>query len=136
MAIEAGQGVRPRVVIVWAGFGGLEAARRLADQPIDVTIIDFKDGSTLVADTVIWATGYAVALPAVEAQANLGEAGMGSLGVDAEGGVALAGQRVGGLGGPRMVTHGASPLYRRSPSAHAGVVHVYSSTRHSSCQSR
>jgi NADH dehydrogenase len=32
--------IRPRVVIVGAGFGGLWAARRLAHAPIDVTLID------------------------------------------------------------------------------------------------
>ena len=31
---------RPRVVIVGGGFGGLEAARRLADAPVEVIIID------------------------------------------------------------------------------------------------
>ena len=31
---------RPRVLIVGAGFGGLAAAKRLAGQPVDVTIID------------------------------------------------------------------------------------------------
>jgi NADH:quinone reductase (non-electrogenic) len=32
--------VRPRVVIVGAGFGGLEAARKLARSSVDVTVID------------------------------------------------------------------------------------------------
>ena len=31
---------RPRVVIVGAGFGGIAAARALADAPVDVTIVD------------------------------------------------------------------------------------------------
>src|ERR1700742_3096497 len=31
---------RPRIVIVGAGFGGIEAARMLAKSPADVTIID------------------------------------------------------------------------------------------------
>ena len=31
---------RPHVVIVGAGFGGLWAAKRLANQPVDVTLID------------------------------------------------------------------------------------------------
>ena len=31
---------RPRIIIVGAGFGGLEAARALARAPADVTVID------------------------------------------------------------------------------------------------
>lgn len=31
---------RPRVVVVGAGFGGLEAARQLATQPVDVVLVD------------------------------------------------------------------------------------------------
>src|ERR1700724_468305 len=31
---------RPKVVIVGAGFGGIEAARALAKSPVDVTIVD------------------------------------------------------------------------------------------------
>jgi NADH dehydrogenase len=38
--IPAGHGDRQRVVVVGAGFGGLEAARRLARSPVDVTVID------------------------------------------------------------------------------------------------
>ena len=34
---------RPRVVIVGAGFGGLEVAKRLAGQPVDVTIVDRRN---------------------------------------------------------------------------------------------
>lgn len=34
---------RARVVIVGAGFGGLAAAKRLADQPVDITIIDQRN---------------------------------------------------------------------------------------------
>jgi NADH dehydrogenase FAD-containing subunit len=41
MPCESGR--RPRVVIVGAGFGGLAAAKRLADQPIDVTMIDQRN---------------------------------------------------------------------------------------------
>lgn len=36
-------GARPRVVIVGAGFGGLAAAQRLANQPIDVTLVDRRN---------------------------------------------------------------------------------------------
>jgi NADH dehydrogenase len=31
---------RPRVVIIGGGFGGLSAARGLADAPVDITLID------------------------------------------------------------------------------------------------
>jgi len=34
---------RPRVVIVGAGFGGLEAAKRLSGQPVDVTVVDQRN---------------------------------------------------------------------------------------------
>ena len=36
-------GARPKAVIVGAGFGGLAAAKRLANQPIDVTFIDQRN---------------------------------------------------------------------------------------------
>lgn len=35
-----GPGRRPRVVIIGAGFGGMEAARKLAGHPVDVLVID------------------------------------------------------------------------------------------------
>jgi len=38
--IPAGHGEKPRVVVVGAGFGGLEAARKLARAPVQVTVID------------------------------------------------------------------------------------------------
>jgi NADH dehydrogenase len=34
---------RPRVVIVGAGFGGLEAAKRLSGQPVEVTVVDRRN---------------------------------------------------------------------------------------------
>ena len=34
------QGKRPQVVIIGAGFGGLEAAKLLGDEPVRVTVID------------------------------------------------------------------------------------------------
>src|SRR5262245_66307461 len=34
---------RPRVVIVGSGFGGLAAARRLADAPVRVTVVDRRN---------------------------------------------------------------------------------------------
>src|SRR6266498_5836146 len=38
--------VKPRVVVVGAGFGGLEAARKLAKLPVLVTVIDRKNHHT------------------------------------------------------------------------------------------
>ncbi len=37
---------RPRVVIVGAGFGGLEAARALADAPVEVVVVDARNHHT------------------------------------------------------------------------------------------
>ena len=37
---------RHKVVIVGAGFGGLAAARALADQPVDVVIVDARNHHT------------------------------------------------------------------------------------------
>ena len=34
---------RPKVLIVGAGFGGLEAAKRLAGKPVDVTVVDRRN---------------------------------------------------------------------------------------------
>ena len=34
------QGTRPHVVILGAGFGGIKAAKLLADKDVDVTIVD------------------------------------------------------------------------------------------------
>ena len=42
-------GTRPRVVIIGAGFGGLWAARTLANQPIDVVVIDRNNYHTFLA---------------------------------------------------------------------------------------
>src|SRR5712691_10833762 len=38
--------LRPRVVIVGAGFGGLTAARRIARLPVQVTVVDRKNHHT------------------------------------------------------------------------------------------
>ena len=43
------QGRRPRVVIIGAGFGGLWAARTLANQPVDVLIVDQNNYHTFLA---------------------------------------------------------------------------------------
>jgi NADH dehydrogenase len=39
-------GVRPHVVVVGAGFGGLAVARGLADQPVEVTLVDRENFTT------------------------------------------------------------------------------------------
>src|SRR5271157_6372497 len=36
-------GTQPKVVVVGAGFGGLAAAKQLANQPVDVTVIDKRN---------------------------------------------------------------------------------------------
>ena len=41
--IPAGHSDRPRIVVAGAGFGGLEAARKLARLPVDVTVIDRRN---------------------------------------------------------------------------------------------
>src|SRR5579864_5827600 len=43
---QQGAGNRPRVVIVGAGFGGLEAARALAHAAADVVVVDAKNHHT------------------------------------------------------------------------------------------
>jgi NADH dehydrogenase len=43
MALVENLSCRPHVVIVGAGFGGLAAAKRLASQPLDVTVIDRRN---------------------------------------------------------------------------------------------
>ena len=43
MALAENLSLRPRVVIAGAGFGGLAAAKRLANQPVDVTVIDQRN---------------------------------------------------------------------------------------------
>ena len=39
-------GVRPNVVVIGAGFGGLAVARGLADEPVEVTLIDRQNFTT------------------------------------------------------------------------------------------
>ncbi len=42
-AVNTGEGRRPRVVIIGAGFGGLYAARALRRAPVDITLIDRRN---------------------------------------------------------------------------------------------
>jgi len=44
--------IKPRVVIVGAGFGGLWAARRLADEPVDVLLVDRNNYHTFLASAI------------------------------------------------------------------------------------
>ena len=43
------QVLKPRVVIVGAGFGGLWAARSLAKKPVDVLVVDMNNYHTFLA---------------------------------------------------------------------------------------
>ncbi len=43
VGLTAQEPVRPRVVIVGAGFGGLSAAKALASAPVDITLIDRRN---------------------------------------------------------------------------------------------
>src|ERR1700681_4615696 len=38
--------MRPRVIVVGAGFAGLRAVRRLASEPVDVTLVDRHNYNT------------------------------------------------------------------------------------------
>ena len=46
MAELRGRGVRPRVVVIGAGFGGIKAAQALGKLPVDVTVVDRKNHHT------------------------------------------------------------------------------------------
>jgi len=46
MADSSAFAVRPRVVIIGAGFAGINAARRLARAPVEVTVVDRKNHHT------------------------------------------------------------------------------------------
>jgi NADH dehydrogenase len=46
MAVSAPERIRPRVLIIGAGFAGINAARVLGKLPIDVTIVDRKNHHT------------------------------------------------------------------------------------------
>ena len=60
------QGRRPRVVIVGAGFAGLNAARSLAQLPVDVTVIDRRNHH--IFQPLLYQVALAVLSPADIAQ--------------------------------------------------------------------
>jgi NADH dehydrogenase len=49
LVLNTGAGKRPKVVIIGAGFGGLWAARTLANRPVDVLVIDHNNYHTFLA---------------------------------------------------------------------------------------
>src|SRR5208282_6834172 len=57
---------RPRVVIVGAGFAGLNAAKGLAHLPVDVTVVDRKNHFTF--QPLLYQVALAVLSPADIAQ--------------------------------------------------------------------
>src|ERR1039458_5756526 len=57
---------RPRVVIVGAGFAGLNAAKGLAHLPVDVTVVDRRDHYTF--QSLLYQVALAVLSPADIAQ--------------------------------------------------------------------
>ena len=58
---------RPRVVIIGGGFGGLQVAKALAGQPVDVTLVDRKNHHTF--QPLLYQVALAVLSPAEVAQA-------------------------------------------------------------------
>ncbi len=62
---SAGQG-RPRVVVVGAGFGGVNAAKALAHMPVDVTVVDRRN--YYVFQPLLYQVALAVLSPADIAQ--------------------------------------------------------------------
>ncbi len=49
MVVNRGENKRPKVVIIGAGFGGLWAARTLANKPVEVVVIDHNNYHTFLA---------------------------------------------------------------------------------------
>src|ERR1700679_2784041 len=58
--------VRRRVVVIGGGFGGLNAALKLADLPVDVTVVDRKNYHTF--QPLLYQVALAVLSPADIAQ--------------------------------------------------------------------
>jgi len=66
MATSTAANVRPRVVVIGAGFGGIYAAKRLGELPVDVTIVDRKNHHTF--QPLLYQVALAVLSPGEIAQ--------------------------------------------------------------------
>src|ERR1700744_6776471 len=66
MATSTPASVRPRVVVIGAGFGGIYAAKRLGKLPVDITLVDRKNHHTF--QPLLYQVALAVLSPADIAQ--------------------------------------------------------------------
>ena len=66
MATSTATSVRPRVVVIGAGFGGIYAAKRLGKLPVDVTVVDRKNHHTF--QPLLYQVALAVLSPGEIAQ--------------------------------------------------------------------
>ncbi|HEX5284451.1 MAG TPA: NAD(P)/FAD-dependent oxidoreductase [Bryocella sp.] len=66
MATSTPASVRPRVVVIGAGFGGIYAAKRLGKLPVDVTVVDRKNHHTF--QPLLYQVALAVLSPGEIAQ--------------------------------------------------------------------
>ena len=66
MATSTPAGVRPRVVVIGAGFGGIYAAKHLGKLPVDVTVVDRKNHHTF--QPLLYQVALAVLSPGEIAQ--------------------------------------------------------------------
>jgi NADH dehydrogenase len=64
--VQAAASVRPRVIVVGGGFGGLHAAKALAHLPVDVTVLDRRNHS--IFQPLLYQVALAVLSPANIAQ--------------------------------------------------------------------
>ncbi len=86
MATASVGGVRKRVVILGAGFGGLHCAQGLKNIPVDVTVVDRKNYHTF--QPLLYQVALAVLSPGEIAQPirSILRAQKNSRGVDGRGG--------------------------------------------------
>src|SRR5579862_2706018 len=66
MATGTPASVRPRVVVIGAGFGGIYAAKKLGKLPVDVTVVDRKNHHTF--QPLLYQVALAVLSPGEIAQ--------------------------------------------------------------------